>query len=156
MNYEASEDYTRASPKTFLSSRARMHVRLKKARSEWDTEGTEATPGLGSRWDATPGLGLTESTPAVNRWDATPGLGASDATPAAGRWDDATPGTGKAAVPTPRRNRWDDPTPARVGDKAPFLCCAVHDFISATYLLRYVAGCSRISSQHGRLWSRAD
>ncbi|KXZ49786.1 hypothetical protein GPECTOR_19g237 [Gonium pectorale] len=87
----------------------------KKARSEWDTDGVEATPGLGGRWDATPGLGLAEATPAANRWDATPGLGAADATPAAGRWDDATPGAAKAA-PTPRRNRWDDPTPARPGE----------------------------------------
>ncbi|KAG2491765.1 hypothetical protein HYH03_009926 [Edaphochlamys debaryana] len=84
----------------------------KKARSEWDTDGVEATPGLGNRWDATPGAGLTEATPGAARWDATPaGLGA-DATPAAGRWDDATPGGGGAGA-KPRRNRWDDPTPAR-------------------------------------------
>ncbi|EFJ42040.1 hypothetical protein VOLCADRAFT_30174, partial [Volvox carteri f. nagariensis] len=86
------------------------------ARSEWDADATEATPGLGSRWDATPGLGLAEATPAANRWDATPGLGAGDATPAAGRWDDTTPAGAKGAAPTPRRNRWDDPTPARPGE----------------------------------------
>ncbi len=78
----------------------------------------EPTPGLGNRWDATPGAALGgEPTPAANRWDATPGLGAGDATPAAGRWDDATPGAGKLGGPTPRRNRWDDATPARVGGR---------------------------------------
>ncbi|KAG2427813.1 hypothetical protein HXX76_012137 [Chlamydomonas incerta] len=82
----------------------------KKARSEWDTDGVEATPGLGNRWDATPGAGLTEATPGANRWDATPGVGAADATPAAGRWDDKAGGAGAGGG---RRNRWDDPTPAR-------------------------------------------
>lgn len=75
----------------------------RKKASEWDA--VEATPAVGSRWDATPGLGAAAATPA---WGdgATPGLGS--------RWD-ATPGAGGAAAPTPRRNRWDDATPGQVG-----------------------------------------
>lgn len=82
----------------------------------------DATPVTGSRWDATPGGGVSE-TPG-HRWDATPGhTNGGDATPAwgagggaadkASRWD-ATPGGGVGATPTPRRNRWDDATPAKV------------------------------------------
>lgn len=42
--------------------------------SEWDS--VEATPAVGSRWDATPGAGLAAPTPSRrNRWDdATPRL----------------------------------------------------------------------------------
>ncbi len=76
-----------------------LPTRRKKS-SEWDA--VEATPAVGSRWDATPGLG--GATPA---WDggATPGLGGS-------RWD-ATPGPAGGGGSSSRRNRWDDATPAQ-------------------------------------------
>mmetsp|Transcript_33913 Transcript_33913/g.75203 ORF Transcript_33913/g.75203 Transcript_33913/m.75203 type:complete len:1276 (-) Transcript_33913:815-4642(-) len=83
--------------------------------SDWDA--IEATPAVGSRWDATPGPAAVDA----SRWDATPGPGAGE-TPAwgaggASRWD-ATPAAG-ATGPTPRRNRWDDATPARVDGATP-------------------------------------
>eukprot|EP00200_Dunaliella_tertiolecta_P005817 CAMPEP_0202341054 /NCGR_PEP_ID=MMETSP1126-20121109/2226_1 /ASSEMBLY_ACC=CAM_ASM_000457 /TAXON_ID=3047 /ORGANISM="Dunaliella tertiolecta, Strain CCMP1320" /LENGTH=1282 /DNA_ID=CAMNT_0048931841 /DNA_START=176 /DNA_END=4025 /DNA_ORIENTATION=+ len=82
--------------------------------SDWDA--VEPTPAVGSRWEATPGLGAAAETPAwggetpglgAGRWDATPG-GAGGMTPGG-----ATPGGG-----TSRRNRWDT-TPAQIGGTTP-------------------------------------
>ena len=87
-----------------LTQRLLHHSKRARAVSEWDT--VEATPQVGSRWDATPGpAGMDAS-----RWDATPGLGAGE-TPA---WSGGDTDRAAGAGPTPRRNRWDEATPGRV------------------------------------------
>eukprot|EP00198_Chlamydomonas_reinhardtii_P011225 XP_001700562.1 nuclear pre-mRNA splicing factor, component of splicing factor 3b [Chlamydomonas reinhardtii] len=107
-----------------------MHV-AKKARSEWDTDGVEATPGLGNRWDATPGAGLTEATPGANRWDATPG---PSETPA-GSWGGETPAG--AGAGTTKRSRWDQ-TPALGGGATPAVGVGVTpSFFSAATPAQY-------------------
>ncbi|MEW5308440.1 MAG: hypothetical protein WDW38_000402 [Sanguina aurantia] len=75
-----------------------------KPASDWDM--ADATPVTGSRWDATPGGGVSETPGHRNRWDdATPAKDGS-ATPA---WGGETPAAG--AEGKPARSRW-DMTPA--------------------------------------------
>eukprot|EP00983_Pelagomonas_calceolata_P082531 1155956-Pelagomonas_calceolata.AAC.10 len=92
----------------------KCYSRKRPKASDWDA--VEPTPAVGSRWEATPGLGAAAETPAwggetpglgAGRWDATPG-GAGGMTPGG-----ATPGGG-----TSRRNRWDT-TPAQIGGTTP-------------------------------------